>query len=54
LLPALQDIGYSATFFSDPVKQPVPELTTILLPGSGLIGLGGFARKKFFKKQINI
>jgi hypothetical protein len=36
-------------FSGDVVNTPVPEPATMLLLGSGLIGLAGFARKKFKK-----
>ncbi len=36
---------------SEGPTSPVPEPATLLLLGSGLVGLAGVGRKKFFKKD---
>ena len=41
------DINGNGT--SPPLENPVPEPTTMLLFGAGLVGLAGFGRKKFKK-----
>ena len=47
---ALDGINDSYALFDAPGVAPVPEPATMLLLGSGLIGLASLGRKKFFKK----
>jgi hypothetical protein len=43
-------VGWIGDTYHGFLLTPVPEPSTMLLLGSGLIGLAGYGRKKFFKK----
>ena len=48
--PRDANIQINSVFFDNTATASVPEPTTMLLLGSGIIGLAGFGRKKIFNK----
>ena len=49
-LPPIGSVYTDVAYGTYTAATPVPEPATVLLLGSGLVGLAGYARRKFFKK----